>query len=82
MHTPLLPADAPPVCVIALRHYTCCPKLYQQLFNSAKCAAGTALNGCKATETYRAYLLLGVYHPPLCTFHMDCTFLYLRLVIR
>ena len=82
MRTPLLPADAPPVCVVALRHYTRCPKLYQQLFNSAKRAAGAALNGRKATETCQAYLLLGVYHPPLCTFHEDCTFLYLRLAIR
>ena len=83
MCTPLLPADALPVCVVALRHYyTHCPKLYQQVFNSAKHAAGTALNGRKATETCQAYLLLGVYHPPLCTFHEDCTFLYLRLAIR
>ena len=82
VRTPLLPADAPPVCVVALHHYTCCLKLYQQLFNSAKHAAGAALNGRKATETCQAYLLLGVYHPPLCTFHEDCMFHYLRPVIR
>ena len=82
MCTPLLPADALPVCVVALRHYTHCPKLYQQLFNSTKHAAGATLNGHQATETCQAYLLLGVYHPPLCTFHEDCTFRYLRLVIR
>ena len=82
MRTPLLPADAPPVCVVALRHYMRCPKLYQQLFNSTKRAAGAALNGRKASETCQAYLLLGVYHLPLCTFHEDCTFRYLRLAIR
>ena len=81
MRTPLLPADAPPGCVVALCHYTRCPKLYQQLFNSVKRAVGAMLNGCKATETCQVYLL-GVYHPPLCTFHKDCTFLHLRLVIR
>ena len=80
--TPLLPADALSVCVVALRHYTHCPKLYQQLFNSAKCAVGTALSGRKATETCQVYLLLGVYHLPLCTFHEDCMFRYLRLAIR
>ena len=71
MRTPLLPTDAPPVCVVALRHYMCCPNLYQQVFNSAKCAAGATLNSRKATETCQAYLLLGVYHPLLCTFHED-----------
>ena len=82
MHTPLLPADAPPVCVVTLCHYMRCPKLYQQVFNSVKHAVGAVLSGRKATKTCQAYLLLGVYHPPLCTFHKDCTFLYLRLAIR
>ena len=82
MCTPLLPTDALPVCIVALCHYTRCPKLYQQLFNSAKHAVGAALNGGKPTETCQAYLLLSMYHPPLCTFHEDCMFLYLRLAIR
>ena len=34
-----LPADALPVCVVASRLYMRCPKLYQQLLDSAKCTA-------------------------------------------
>ena len=60
----------------------CCPELYQQLLNNAKHAAGAALNGRETIETCQSYLLLGVYHPPLCTFHKDGTFLYLGLAIR
>ena len=33
---PPLPADALPVCAVALRHYTRRPELYQQLLDSAK----------------------------------------------
>ena len=60
----------------------CRPELYQQLLDNTKCAAGTVLNGRKTVETCQSYLLLGMYHPPLRTFHEDGTFLYLGLVLR
>ena len=58
------------------------PELYQQLLDNAKCAMGAALNSHKTVEMCQSYLLLGVYHLPLCTFHKDGTFLYLGLAIR
>ena len=68
------------------RHYMCHymhrPELYQQLLDNTKCAAGAALNGHKTVEMCQSYLLLGVYHLPLRTFHEDGTFLYLGLAIR
>ena len=65
-----------------MHHYMHHPELYQQLLNNTKRAAGAALNGHKTVKTCQSYLLLGVYHPPLRTFHEDSTFLYLGLVIR
>ena len=62
-----------------MHHYMHHPELYQQLLDSAKC---TVLNGCKTVEMCQSYLLLGVYHPLLHTFHKDGIFLYLRLTIR
>ena len=64
-----------------MRHYMRHPELYQQLLDNAKCATGATLNGHKTIKTCQSYLL-GVYHPPLRTFHEDGTFLYLGLAIR
>ena len=60
----------------------CRPELYQQLLDNAKRATGTTLNGHKTVKTCQSYLLLGVYHWSLHTFHEDGTFLYLGLAIR
>ena len=88
---PPLPTDTPPVCAVTSRHhytrhythhYMRCPKLYQQLLDSAKHTGGATLNGHKTVEMCQSYLLLGVYHLPLCTFCKDSTFLYLGLAIR
>ena len=63
-------------------HYMRHPELYQQLLDNAKRAAGAAFNGHKTVEMCQSYLLLGMYHPSLRTFHKDGMFLYLRLAIR
>ena len=40
---PPLPTDALPVCAVTSCHYTHRPELYQQLLDSAKCAAAKTL---------------------------------------